>query len=76
MMNAVPAREERQRRRHHRHPPAPLGQTVGAALVAPGVQPVRLLERRAPSTPPRAALWLAAGFAATALVVGSLRLRH
>jgi MFS transporter, DHA2 family, multidrug resistance protein len=24
----------------------------------------------------RAALWLAAGFAATALVVGSLRLRH
>jgi DHA2 family multidrug resistance protein-like MFS transporter len=24
----------------------------------------------------RAAIWLAAGFAATALVVGSLRLRH
>jgi DHA2 family multidrug resistance protein-like MFS transporter len=54
-----------------------LGQTMGAALVA---LVFGLFDFSAGGTAAadaaRAAIWLAAGFAATALVVGSLRLRH
>ena len=52
-----------------------LGQTVGAALVAL-VFSLFDFSNGGPVDAARAALWLAAGFAATALVVGSLRLRH
>ncbi|MFO1079241.1 MAG: MFS transporter [Reyranellaceae bacterium] len=54
-----------------------LGQTMGAALVA---LMFGLFDfsagPEAANAAARAALWLAAGFAGTALVVGSLRLRH
>ena len=52
-----------------------LGQTVGAALVALVFSLFDFSSGGAVDAA-RAALWLAAGFAATALVVGSLRLRH
>ena len=52
-----------------------LGQTVGAALVALVFSLFDFSNGGAVDAA-RAALWLAAGFAATALVVGSLRLRH
>jgi DHA2 family multidrug resistance protein-like MFS transporter len=54
-----------------------LGQTMGAALVA---LVFGLFDfsagASAAEAAARAALWLSAGFAATALVIGSLRLRH
>jgi DHA2 family multidrug resistance protein-like MFS transporter len=52
-----------------------LGQTVGAALVALVFSLFDFSSGGAVDAA-RAAIWLAAGFAATALVVGSLRLRH
>jgi DHA2 family multidrug resistance protein-like MFS transporter len=52
-----------------------LGQTMGAALVAVVFGAFDFSGGGAPDAA-RAAIWLAAGFAATALVVGSLRLRH
>jgi len=52
-----------------------LGQTVGAALVALVFSLFDFSSGGAVDAA-RAALWLAAGFAATALVVSSLRLRH
>jgi MFS transporter, DHA2 family, multidrug resistance protein len=52
-----------------------LGQTMGAALVALVFGLFDFSSGGAPDAA-RAALWLAAGFALTALVVGSLRLRH
>jgi MFS transporter, DHA2 family, multidrug resistance protein len=52
-----------------------LGQTVGAALVAL-VFGLFDFSSGGAADAARAALWLAAGFAATALVIGSLRLRH
>ena len=52
-----------------------LGQTMGAALVAVVFGAFDFSGGGAPEAA-RAAIWLAAGFAATALVVGSLRLRH
>jgi DHA2 family multidrug resistance protein-like MFS transporter len=54
-----------------------LGQTVGAALVALIFGLFDFSSGAAAAADAaRAAIWLAAGFAATALVVGSLRLRH
>src|SRR5262249_52610289 len=52
-----------------------LGQTMGAALVALMFGLFDFSGSGAAEAA-RAALWLAAGFAATALVIGSLRLRH
>jgi MFS transporter, DHA2 family, multidrug resistance protein len=52
-----------------------LGQTMGAALVALMFGLFDFSGSGAAEAA-RAAIWLAAGFAATALVVGSLRLRH
>jgi DHA2 family multidrug resistance protein-like MFS transporter len=52
-----------------------LGQTVGAALVAL-IFGLFDFSSGGAADAARAAIWLAAGFAATALVVGSLRLRH
>jgi DHA2 family multidrug resistance protein-like MFS transporter len=52
-----------------------LGQTVGAALVAV-VFGLFDFSGGGAADAARAAIWLGAGFAATALVVGSLRLRH
>ena len=52
-----------------------LGQTMGAALVAVVFGAFDFSGGGAPEAA-RAAIWLASGFAATALVVGSLRLRH
>jgi len=52
-----------------------LGQTMGAALVAVVFGAFDFSGGGAPEAA-RAAIWLACGFAATALVVGSLRLRH
>jgi DHA2 family multidrug resistance protein-like MFS transporter len=52
-----------------------LGQTVGAALVAL-VFGLFDFSGGGAAEAARAAIWLAAGFAATALVIGSLRLRH
>jgi MFS transporter, DHA2 family, multidrug resistance protein len=52
-----------------------LGQTLGAALVAVVFGLFDFSSGAAPDAA-RAAIWLGAAFAATALVVGSLRLRH
>ena len=52
-----------------------LGQTIGAALVAVVFGLFDFSGGGAPDAA-RAAIWLGAAFAATALVVGSLRLRH
>ena len=52
-----------------------LGQTVGAALVAL-VFSLFDFSNGGAADAARAAIWLAAGFAALALVIGSLRLRH
>ncbi|MFZ5784159.1 MAG: MFS transporter [Pseudomonadota bacterium] len=52
-----------------------LGQTMGAALVAL-VFGLFDFSGGGAADAARAAIWLGAGFAATALVVGSLRLRH
>ncbi len=52
-----------------------LGQTMGAALVAVVFGAFDFSGGGAPEAA-RAAIWLACGFAATALVVGGLRLRH
>ena len=52
-----------------------LGQTVGAALVAL-IFGLFDFSSGGAADAARAAIWLAAGFAATALIVGSLRLRH
>jgi DHA2 family multidrug resistance protein-like MFS transporter len=52
-----------------------LGQTLGAALVAVVFGQFDFSGGGAPDAA-RAAIWLGAAFAATALVVGSLRLRH
>lgn len=52
-----------------------LGQTMGAALVAL-VFGLFDFSGGGAADAARAAIWLSAGFAATALVIGSLRLRH
>jgi MFS transporter, DHA2 family, multidrug resistance protein len=52
-----------------------LGQTMGAALVAL-VFGLFDFSNGGAADAARAAIWLAAGFAAVALVIGSLRLRH
>ena len=52
-----------------------LGQTMGAALVALMFGLFDFSSGGAADAA-RAAIWLAAGFAAAALVIGSLRLRH
>ena len=52
-----------------------LGQTMGAALVAV-VFGLFDFSNGGAADAARAAIWLAAGFAAVALVIGSLRLRH
>jgi DHA2 family multidrug resistance protein-like MFS transporter len=52
-----------------------LGQTVGAALVAL-IFGLFDFSNGGAADAARAAIWLAAGFAAVALVIGSLRLRH
>ena len=54
-----------------------LGQTMGAALVALIFGLFDFSSGAvAAADAARAAIWLSAGFAATALVIGSLRLRH